>query len=112
NALNLGGGFQQILAETLGIERTREIVTTAAVVKALQENWIASHPAASPGAKLSITLYDAMRDLGPLPQRFGPSGSHPGLLDPSFTPHSAVFGPNFRMLLVARSNLRWLDGVD
>lgn len=112
NRLNVGGGFRQILAETLGISRTNEIVSTAAVVKALQEKWIASHPAASPGAKLAITLYDAMRDLAPLPERFGPSGSHPGLLDPSFTPRSEVFGPNFKMLLVARSNLRWLDGVD
>ena len=112
NTLNIGGGFNQILADSLGISRTSEIVTTPAVVKSLQDYWLSSHPAVLAGAKLPITLYDAMQDLAPLSTKLGPAGGHPGILDPSFTTRSVVFGPNFKMILVANSNLRWLDGID
>ena len=58
-------------------------------------------------------LYDAMHDLAPLGDRFGPvAGGHPGVLDPSATPHSVVFGSDFRLNIEAKSNLRWLDGVE
>jgi hypothetical protein len=106
------GGFQKILANTLGIPVTSEIVSTASVVKSLQDNWMSSHPEVLPGAKLGITLYDAMNDLTPLKDRFGPKGGHPGLLDPSFDPYSQVFGNDFELELSAQSNLRWMDGVD
>jgi Bacterial Ig domain len=112
DALGIGGGFHSILAETLGIAPTREIVTTANVVKALQTAWMQSHPEVLPGAKLPITLYDSMHDLAPLATRFGPSGSHPGLLDPAFPPYSKIMLDNFEMQLEARSNLRWFDGID
>lgn len=112
NALNIGGGFNTILAELLGISKTQEIVGTPAVVKALQDYWLTSHPAVLAGAKLPITLYDAMQDLAPLSTKLGPAGGHPGILDPSFVTRSVVFGPNFKMILVASSNLRWLDGID
>ncbi len=112
DTLGTGGGFRTILRETLGIARTREIVTTPSVVTALRENWLASHPAVSADAKLPITLYDVMQDLASIADRFGPASGHPGILDPSFTPRSVVLGPQFRMILEARSNLRWLDGVD
>lgn len=112
DALGTGGGFRTILRETMGIPRTQEIVSTAGVVKSLRENWMASHPAVAAGAQLPITLYDVMQDLAPLSERFGPSGSHPGILDPSLPPNSKVLTDSFLMLLEAQSNLRWLDGVD
>jgi hypothetical protein len=112
DSLSVGGGFHEILADTFGIGVTSEIIPTAAVVRALQNYWMASHPEVLPGAKLPITLFDGMNDLGPLKDRLGPKSGHPGLLDPSFTPHSEVFGADFKLLLGARSNLRWLDGVD
>lgn len=112
NSLDVGGGFNQILAETLGIGITQEVVSTASVVRALQNYWMASHPEVRPGARLPITLYDGMNDLAPLRERFGPKGGHPGLLDPAFTPHSKVFDDSFKLVLGAQSNLRWMDGVD
>jgi hypothetical protein len=112
DSLDVGGGFHQILADTFGIGVTTEIISTSSVVRALQNYWMASHPEVLAGAKLPITLYDGMNDLAPLKDRFGPKGGHPGLLDPSFTPHSEVFGAGFKLLLGADSNLQWLDGVD
>jgi hypothetical protein len=111
DALRLGGGFSQILADTLMIARTREIVSTASVVTALRTRWMLAHPAVPADGTLPITLYDAMNDLTPLSARFGPAGAHPGVLDPSSPPRSVVFGAGFRMLIVADSNLRWLDGL-
>lgn len=110
--LGIGGGFHSILADTLGIAKTREIVSTASVVKALQSNWMQTHPEVLPGAKLPITLYDSMHELMPLAERYGPKGTHPGLLDPAFPPRSQLLTDAFEMRLVATSNLRWLDGVD
>lgn len=110
--LGIGGGFHSILADTLGIPATREIVSTASVVKALQSNWLQTHPSALPGAKLGISLYDAMHELMPLAERLGPSGDHPGLMDPAFPPRSQLLTDAFEMRLSATSNLRWLDGVD
>jgi len=111
DALGLGGGFSQILAETLRIPRNREIVTTASVVTALRTRWMASHPNFPADGTLPVTLYDAMNDLTPLAARFGPAGGHPGVLDPASPPRSAVFTPAFRMVIIADSNLRWLDGL-
>lgn len=110
--LGIGGGFRTILAETLGIPPTTEIVPTPSVVRALQEYWMGTHPEVLPGAKLPISLFDAMRELAPLAERFGAKGAHPGVLDPAFPPRSALLTPQFEMRLVASSNLRWLDGVD
>jgi hypothetical protein len=110
--LGIGGGFHDILADSLGIAPTREIVSTPSVVRALQSNWMETHPEVLPGAKLPITLYDSMHELMPLAERFGPRGAHPGLLDPAFPPRSALLTDAFEMKLVATSNLRWLDGVD
>jgi hypothetical protein len=112
DALGIGGGFRTILANTLGIPVTQEIVQTASVVRALQDFLISSHPEALPGAKLPISLYDAVNDLSPIADRFGPKGEHPGLLDPAFPPRAMLLTPEFQMRLVATSNLRWLDGID
>jgi hypothetical protein len=111
DALGLGGGFSQILADTLRIPRTQEIVSSASVVTALRQRWLTSHPAIPSDATLPVTLYDAMNDLTPLSTRFGPTTGHPGLLDPAVPTRSVVFTPSFRMTIVADSNLRWLDGL-
>lgn len=111
DALDIGGGFHDILADTLGIPPTQEIVSTAAVVRALQEFWLATHPEVLPGARLPITLYDSMHQLAPLSERFGPRGDHPGLLDSAFPPRAQLFTDAFQMKLSATSNLRWMDGV-
>lgn len=109
--IKIGGGFNQVLAETLGIARTREIVTTAAAAQALRTEWMTSHPSLPKGT-LPVTLYDAMHDLSTLGDLLGPKGTHPGVVDPSVPPSSQVFGPDFKMILDATSNLRWRDGID
>jgi hypothetical protein len=39
-------------------------------------------------------------------------GAHPGVLDPSFPVQGEVFGPDFKMVAEADSNLRLVEGVD
>lgn len=109
--IKIGGGFNQVLAETLGIPRTQEIVPTESVAKALQVQWMASHPALSPSGNIPVSLYDAMNDLAPLGDLLGPAGGHPGVVDPSSPVKSTIFGPDFKMIVNATSNLRWRDGV-
>jgi len=116
--------FAEVLAETLGIGRTDPVVPTAALVRALQENLLGTHPGIDdPLGKLPVTLYDALKDLATLPETFGPvgrspfagSGEHPGVLvpdDASFVTRSDVLGPDFRMRVVAESNLRRVRGID
>ena len=110
--LRLGGGFRQILADLLGIERTAEIVNTAALAEALRTGLLAPHPATTVDGAMPITLYDVMNDLAPLGQTFGPVPGHPGVVDPATIPRGEVFGADFLISIVAQSNLRWLDGVD
>lgn len=112
DALGIGGGYGQILAESLGIGRTDPVVSTAGLVAAFRENFVGSHPNIGPNASLQITLEDALSDLSTLADRYGPVGDHPGIIDPSFIPHGEVLGPDFGMRAVADSNLRTCDGVD
>ncbi|MRG91995.1 hypothetical protein [Polyangium spumosum] len=111
--------FPAVLAETLGIGRTDPIVPTEALVRALQENLLGTHPGiGNPEGRLPVTLYDALKDLSTLPEKFGPvagSVGHPGVLVPDdghFSTRSDVLGPDFRMRVVARSNLRRVRGID
>lgn len=110
--IRIGGGFSQILAETLGIPRTTEIVGTAAVVSALRSNVLATHPNIGEGVTLPITLYDALRDLATMAETLGPVGEHPGIIDPSVPPSGRLFEDAVSMRLRATSNLRWFDGID
>jgi hypothetical protein len=111
--LKIGGGFAQILSESLGVPRTQPFVPTADLVKAIQMDLLATHPAiGGDGTLLPVTLYDALYDLATLSERFGPTGDHPGLLDPDFTTKSVVLSPEFSMNVSASSNLRLLDGAD
>ena len=105
--------FGGILAETLGIGRTEEFITTPELVLALQQRLLATHPAiGGDGSKIPVNLEDALKDLTTLTDKLGPVGDHPGILDPEFMSFSEVLTPEFRMKVEARSNLRLLDGVD
>jgi hypothetical protein len=112
NDLELGGGYSDILADALGISRTTEIVSTANVVAAFQNHFLASHPAFNNAATIPVTLWDALQDLRTLGAKFGPSGSHPGITDPTFPTEATVFTPEFRMRVIGESNLKIVDGVD
>ncbi|MBK6918253.1 MAG: hypothetical protein IPH07_12725 [Deltaproteobacteria bacterium] len=112
DALGIGGGYGQILADALGIPRTSPVVSTAGLVQSFKENFVASHPNVGASGKLSITLADALSDLATLADRYGPVGDHPGIVDPSFVPSGAVLGPDFHMRAVAQSNLQLCDGID
>ena len=110
--LRLGGGFRQILADMLGLDRTEEIVSTANLAEALRTGLLAPHPATTADGKLPVTLFDAINDLAPFAETFGPVGDHPGIVDPRTPPRGALLTEDFLITIVAESNLRWLDGVD
>ncbi len=113
DALGIGGGFAQILAESLGIKRTEEFITTPELVLALQSNLLATHPAlGGDGTKIPINLDDALKDLSTLTTKLGPVGDHPGILAPGFESYSEVLTADFQMQVEAESNLRLLDGID
>ncbi len=113
DALGIGGGFAEILAESLGIERTEEFITTPHLVTALQRQLLATHPAiGGDGTTIPVNLEDALKDLATLTDKLGPAGGHPGILAPGFQSFSEVLTPEFRMFAEADSNLRLLDGVD
>ncbi len=112
DALGVGGGYSEILANALGVSRTQEIVSTDALVYAFQNGFVGSHPAVSEDGSIAIYLSDALADLSTMTQTLGPSGGHPGLVDPEFVVSGEVFGPNFAMNAVAQSNLRLVDGLD
>ncbi len=113
DALGIGGGFAQILAESLGIARTEEFITTPELVLALQRNLLATHPAVGgDGSSLPVNLEDALKDLTTLGTKLGPVGNHPGILAPGFQSFSEVLTADFTMIAQADSNLRLLDGID
>lgn len=104
--------YGQILADALGIGRTDTVISTPSLVESFRENFVASHPAVGEGGALSFTLADALSNLATLTERYGPMGDHPGVVDPSQPVQGEVFGPDFKMIAVAESNLLVADGVD
>jgi hypothetical protein len=106
------GGFSGMMAETLEIAENAEFLDTQSVASSLRNNLLATHPEVSNDGKLTISLADALADMGTLATRLGPVGDHPGILVPDYPTHGEVFGPDFKMSVVAESNLRVLDGVD
>ncbi|HEY0136112.1 MAG TPA: hypothetical protein VGB85_18625 [Nannocystis sp.] len=105
--------FNGMLAESLGIGRTEEFITTPELVASLQRNLLATHPAiGGDGSKIPVNLEDALKDLSTLTTKLGPMGEHPGILAADFPSYSEVLTPEFRMFAEASSNLRLLDGVD
>jgi hypothetical protein len=108
-----------LLAQTLQIDRNQSVVSTSGVATALRNDLIATHPnvvfdEAQPNIPLlRVTLYDALNDLAPLSERYGPEGAHPGILDPANPPFAEVFpSDTFRMILIGESNLRYHDGMN
>jgi len=110
--LNIGGGFGQIMADSLGLARTQEFVSTANLVWSLQKNFLATHPAFNGQSKFEITLEDALTDMGTLADRYGPVGGHPGVISPDYPPFGVAFDDDFKMTAVAQTNLLLLDGID
>jgi hypothetical protein len=126
--------FGEILAESVGIDTdpmpgtmpvpVPPVIPMSMLVQAVQRQLLGSHPAINdPSGTMSITMYDALLDMAPLATRLGPVGAppwdgpgeHPGVLVPddgSFTTKSDALLPNFKMRVVAESNLRWVSGVD
>jgi len=102
--------FSQVLADALGLERTQPMVSEEALVAALRDHFVATHPAVGPEAQLEVTLADALADLTTLADRYGPVGDHPGVIAGEVG--GEVFGPDFRMVVSADSNLRIVDGID
>jgi hypothetical protein len=106
------GGFSEMMAGSLEIAETDEFLDTQSVATSLRQNLLATHPEVAPDGKITITLADALSDMGTLATRLGPVGDHPGVLVPDYPTYGEVFGPDFQMSVVAESNLRVLDGVD
>lgn len=104
--------YSTILSDVLGIPRTATVITTDSLVESFRDNFVATHPAAGEGGTLSLTLADALSNLSTLADRYGPSGAHPGVVDPSYPVQGEVFGSDFKMIAVADSNLRLVDGID
>ncbi|WP_437569589.1 hypothetical protein [Sorangium sp. So ce542] len=98
-------------------KRTAPFVPIPKLILVLQQQLLGTHPAVSDpdGARLPVTLYEALFDLQPLSEKLGPSGNHPGVLvpdDSTFTTKSNVLLPDFQMRVVAESGLRRVTGVD
>lgn len=106
------GGFSEMMAASLEIAENAEFLDTQSVATSLRNNLLATHPEVSNDGKITVTLADALTDMGTLATRLGPVGEHPGILVPDYPTHGEVFGPDFLMSVVADSNLRVLDGVD
>jgi len=105
--------FSKVLAATLGIKETDTFLSLPQLATALRQTLLASHPNVDNiEGRLPITLWDAANDMAPLAERFGPVGEHPGVLDPKIPTSSDALTPEFRMKVVAESNLRWVDGID
>ena len=105
--------FSKVLAQTLGLAETDTFLSLAQLAQGLRQTLIASHPnVADLRGRLPITLWDAANDFAPLAERFGPVGDHPGILDPKIPTKSDALTPEFKMRVIAASNLRWVDGID
>ena len=61
--------FSQVLADALGLQRTQPMVSEEALVMALREHFVGSHPEVGPEKELEVTLADALADLTTLADR-------------------------------------------
>ncbi|HEY8376334.1 MAG TPA: hypothetical protein VIK91_07595 [Nannocystis sp.] len=94
---------------------TRTFLPLSVLQDTLKETLLLSHPNINPDGTMPVTLYDALLDMQPLAEKFGPQGDHPGLLVPddgTFTTYSDALTPAFKMVATATSNLRRVDGID
>lgn len=109
--LDIGGGFGQMLADNLEIDRTEEFLDTRVVANSLRTNYIGTHPNIGPNGGIPFTLADALSDLSTLATKLGPTPEHPGIMAPGFVPHGEVLSPEFRMKVTADSNVRIYEGL-
>lgn len=115
-AYAIGLPTARILAELLNLEVDEPALATDLIVDVLLENLIMSHPevvvddAGDP--ILEIRLYDALNDLRPLAERFGPVAStgHPGIIGGSI--FAEVLEPGFLLSARAISHLIPFEGID
>ncbi len=110
--LGIGGGFAEILADSLHLARTDEFLSTPQVVKSLQYNVLRTHPLMNGDDLIPVTLADALSDMATMSTTFGPSGNHPGIIDPSVPAYGQILTDDFEMRISTTSNLRVLDGLD
>lgn len=104
------------------ILHVRPFISTEILAETLKTTLMQSHPnIANPDGKLPVTLYDALHDMKPLADKFGPTDDHPGLLMhddadndgvDEFTTYSDALTSGFKMVAIAESNLRLVDGID
>jgi len=110
--MGIGGGFAQILSDSLHIGRTEEFLSTDQVVKSLQYNLLSTHPQMNGTDFIPVTLADALSDMATMSTTFGPDGAHPGIMDPNTPVHGEILTDDFEMRISTTSNLRVLDGLD
>ena len=101
---------------------TTPFIPLAVLAETLKVTLMQSHPNINnPDGTLPVTLYDALYDMKPLAEKFGPVGVpgdpdyHPGLLmhdDAEFTTRSDALTADFKMAAIADSNLRLVEGID
>ncbi|MBL9103578.1 MAG: hypothetical protein JNL82_21705 [Myxococcales bacterium] len=95
---------------------TRPFIDVSLLADTLRLTLLATHPnIANDEGLLAVTLYDALKDMQPLSEVYGPQGDHPGLLmpdDADFTTRSDALTDQFKMTATAASNLRRVEGID
>lgn len=108
--------------------QTTPFIPLDVLAATLKTTLMQSHPNINnPDGLLPVTLYDALYDMKPLADKFGPFGKpgdvdyHPGLLMhddadddgvDEFTTRSDALTADFKMAAIADSNLRLVEGVD
>ncbi|MEZ4453280.1 MAG: hypothetical protein R3B09_27705, partial [Nannocystaceae bacterium] len=107
------------LSDALKISPNQAFIGLDDLVQALKETLLFTHKEiANKDGLLKVTLWDAANDMTPLAEKYGPYGGsdpHPGVLypdDDTFTTRSDALGPDFKMVVVAESNLRLVSGID
>lgn len=111
NSVGIGGGAQQLLADTLGIVRTAPLTTQAGFDTTFIANVVKSHPNA-PAGTFPLRFYDAMNNMTPWGTLFGLAGNgHPGIFDPAVPPSAQVLGASFSITANGTSNVHVHQGV-
>lgn len=114
-AYAIGLPTARILAELLGMELDEPALETDLIVDVMLKNLILTHPNAETNAAgdpvLKIRLYDALRNLEPLAERYGPDAQsgHPGIIGGAIS--AEVLEPGFLMTARAVSHLIGFEGI-
>lgn len=115
-AYAIGLPTARILAELLDMGLDEPALDTDLIVDVMLTNLILTHPNADSDAAgdpiLKIRLYDALRNLEPLAERYGPDEAtgHPGIIGGAIT--AEVLEPGFLMSARAISHLIAFEGIN